>query len=87
VEDWNKAGWLQRPNIAYCTIVHVDETDEKAIKTGLFRASRAYEGFLPQPQPGETSMSASASTPRNLSGAVRPARPRSWRTYSIQTTS
>ena len=54
LEDWNKAGWLQKPNIAYCTIVHVDETDEKAIKAGLFRASRAYEGFLPQPQPGET---------------------------------
>jgi alkanesulfonate monooxygenase SsuD/methylene tetrahydromethanopterin reductase-like flavin-dependent oxidoreductase (luciferase family) len=32
----------------------VDETDAKAIKAGLFRASRAYEGFLPQPQPGET---------------------------------
>jgi alkanesulfonate monooxygenase SsuD/methylene tetrahydromethanopterin reductase-like flavin-dependent oxidoreductase (luciferase family) len=54
LEDWNKAGWLQKPNIAYCTIVHVDETDDKAIKTGLFRASRAYEGFLPPPQPGET---------------------------------
>jgi alkanesulfonate monooxygenase SsuD/methylene tetrahydromethanopterin reductase-like flavin-dependent oxidoreductase (luciferase family) len=54
LEDWNKAGWLQRPNIAYCTIVYVDETDEKAIKAGLFRTSRAYEGFLPQPQPGET---------------------------------
>ena len=54
LEDWNKAGWLQKPNIAYCTIVHVDETDEKAIKTGLFRASRAYEGFLPPAQPGET---------------------------------
>src|ERR1700730_16551121 len=54
LEDWNKAGWLQKPNIAYCTIVHVDETDEKAIKAGLFRASRAYEGFLPPAQPGET---------------------------------
>ena len=54
LEDWNKAGLLHKPNIAYCTIVHVDETDEKAIKTGLFRASRAYEGFLPRPKPGET---------------------------------
>jgi alkanesulfonate monooxygenase SsuD/methylene tetrahydromethanopterin reductase-like flavin-dependent oxidoreductase (luciferase family) len=54
LEDWNKAGWLQKPNIAYCTIVHVDETDEKAIKAGLSRASRAYEGFLPPAQPGET---------------------------------
>ena len=54
LEDWNKAGWLQKPNIAYCTIVHVDETDDKAIKTGLFRASRAYEGFLPPAQPRQT---------------------------------
>jgi alkanesulfonate monooxygenase SsuD/methylene tetrahydromethanopterin reductase-like flavin-dependent oxidoreductase (luciferase family) len=32
----------------------VDETDGKAIDTALTRASRAYEGFLPPPQPGET---------------------------------
>ena len=41
-------------NIAYCTIVHLDETAEKALAVGLNRASRAYEGFLPPPQPGET---------------------------------
>src|SRR5262249_8860755 len=52
--DWTKAGWSQRPNIAYCTIVYVDESDAKAIDTALFRASRAYEGFLPPPQPGES---------------------------------
>jgi hypothetical protein len=34
-------------------IVYVDETDDKAIKTGLFRASGP-EGFLLPPQPGET---------------------------------
>ena len=50
LEDWDKAGWSRKPNIAYCTIVYVDETDEKAIKNALFRASRAYEGFLPAPQ-------------------------------------
>jgi len=54
LEDWNKTGHLQKPNIAYCTIVYVDETDAKAIETGLFRASRAYEGFLPQARPGES---------------------------------
>jgi alkanesulfonate monooxygenase SsuD/methylene tetrahydromethanopterin reductase-like flavin-dependent oxidoreductase (luciferase family) len=54
LDDWNKAGWARKPNIAYCTIVYVDETDEKAIDTALSRASRAYEGFLPPPQPGET---------------------------------
>jgi alkanesulfonate monooxygenase SsuD/methylene tetrahydromethanopterin reductase-like flavin-dependent oxidoreductase (luciferase family) len=52
--DWDKAGWKRKPNIAYCTSVYVDETDEKALKTGLFRASRAYEGFLAPPLPGET---------------------------------
>ena len=54
LKDWGKAGWPRKPNIAYCTIVHVDETDEKALEAALFRASRAYEGFLPPPQPGET---------------------------------
>lgn len=54
LDDWNKAGWDRKPNIAYCTIVYVDETDEKAIDTALTRASRAYEGFLPPPQSGET---------------------------------
>jgi alkanesulfonate monooxygenase SsuD/methylene tetrahydromethanopterin reductase-like flavin-dependent oxidoreductase (luciferase family) len=54
LQDWKNAGWSQKPNIAYCTVVYVDETDEKAIETALFRASRAYEGFLPPPQPGET---------------------------------
>ena len=44
--DWQAAGRAQKPNIAYCTVVYVDETDDKAIDTALFRASRAYEGFL-----------------------------------------
>jgi alkanesulfonate monooxygenase SsuD/methylene tetrahydromethanopterin reductase-like flavin-dependent oxidoreductase (luciferase family) len=52
--DWKNAGWPQRPKIAYCTVVYVDETDERAIATALFRASRAYEGFLRPPKPGET---------------------------------
>ena len=35
-------------------MVYVDETDDKAIENGLFRASRAYEGFLAPAKPGET---------------------------------
>jgi len=47
--------WLaEETNIAYCSIVYVDDTDEKAIENALFRASRAYEGFLEPPRPGET---------------------------------
>jgi alkanesulfonate monooxygenase SsuD/methylene tetrahydromethanopterin reductase-like flavin-dependent oxidoreductase (luciferase family) len=53
LDDWQRAGWPHRPNIAYCTVVYVDETDEKAMATALARASRAYEGFLPPAQPGE----------------------------------
>jgi alkanesulfonate monooxygenase SsuD/methylene tetrahydromethanopterin reductase-like flavin-dependent oxidoreductase (luciferase family) len=34
--------------------VYVDESDDKALDTALVRASRAYEGFLPKPEPGET---------------------------------
>ena len=54
LDDWNKAGWPEKPNIAYCTIVYVDDTDEKALDIALARAARAYEGFLPLPKPGET---------------------------------
>jgi alkanesulfonate monooxygenase SsuD/methylene tetrahydromethanopterin reductase-like flavin-dependent oxidoreductase (luciferase family) len=54
LEQWSKAGWPRKPNIAYCTIVYVDETDDKALDVALKRAARAYEGFLPPPQPGET---------------------------------
>ena len=54
LENWQKAGWKQTPNIAYCTIVYVDESDDKALKVALARAARAYEGFLPPPKPGES---------------------------------
>jgi alkanesulfonate monooxygenase SsuD/methylene tetrahydromethanopterin reductase-like flavin-dependent oxidoreductase (luciferase family) len=54
LDDWKRAGHKKKPNIAYCTIVHVDETDQKAIDTALFRASRAYEGFMKPAQPGES---------------------------------
>ena len=47
LEQWQAAGWTQRPNIAYSTVVYVDETDEKAIKTALHDASRAYAGLFP----------------------------------------
>ncbi len=54
LENWGKACWPRKPNIAYCTLVYVDETDEKALDVALARAARAYEGFLPPPKPGET---------------------------------
>jgi alkanesulfonate monooxygenase SsuD/methylene tetrahydromethanopterin reductase-like flavin-dependent oxidoreductase (luciferase family) len=52
--DWDAAGHGRKPNIAYSTVVYVDETDQKALDNGLFRASRAYEGLLPLAGPGET---------------------------------
>ena len=54
LDDWRRAGWDRKPRIAYSTVVYVDETDQKALDTALFGASRAYEGFLPPPEPGET---------------------------------
>ena len=54
LHDWQRTGWPEKPNIAYCSVVYVDDTDEKAIENGLFRASRAYEGFLAPAKPGET---------------------------------
>ena len=50
----SKAGHARKPHIAYCTLVYVDESDDKAIDVALARAARAYEGFLPPPKPGET---------------------------------
>jgi alkanesulfonate monooxygenase SsuD/methylene tetrahydromethanopterin reductase-like flavin-dependent oxidoreductase (luciferase family) len=54
LDNWKKAEWKQKPQIAYCTLVYVDETDQKATDVALARAARAYEGFLPPPKPGET---------------------------------
>ncbi len=44
---WQEAGWKRKPHIAYSTVVYVDETDDKALKTALKDAGRAYRGFLP----------------------------------------
>ncbi len=45
--DWKEAGWPETPNIAYSTVVYVDETDEKALETALEDAGNAYRGFFP----------------------------------------
>jgi alkanesulfonate monooxygenase SsuD/methylene tetrahydromethanopterin reductase-like flavin-dependent oxidoreductase (luciferase family) len=54
LEDWTKHGHAKKPNIAYSTVVYVDESDDKACEVALKRASRAYEGLLPLAGPGET---------------------------------
>ncbi|MGO9047542.1 MAG: LLM class flavin-dependent oxidoreductase [Xanthobacteraceae bacterium] len=54
LENWRRAGWPRKPNIAYSSVCYVDETDRHALDVALFRASRAYEGFLAPPQPGES---------------------------------
>ncbi len=54
LDNWQRAGWPRKPNIAYSTICYIDETDQKALDVALFRASRAYEGFLARPKPGES---------------------------------
>ena len=54
LENWQRAGWPRKPNIAYSSVCYVDETDRHALDVALFRASRAYEGFLAPPQPGES---------------------------------
>jgi alkanesulfonate monooxygenase SsuD/methylene tetrahydromethanopterin reductase-like flavin-dependent oxidoreductase (luciferase family) len=72
LQDWKNAGWPQNPKIAYCTIVYVDETDEKAIDTARSRAARAYEGFLPQPKSGETFEERVASHSKKFIGRGEP---------------
>src|SRR5436853_4829474 len=51
---WAAAGRERKPNIAYSTVIYLDETDEKARDIALSRASRAYEGLMPPAKPGET---------------------------------
>ncbi len=53
LEQWREAGWARKPNIAYCTVVYVDETDEKALANGLAEAGRAYRGFFPAAESAE----------------------------------
>jgi alkanesulfonate monooxygenase SsuD/methylene tetrahydromethanopterin reductase-like flavin-dependent oxidoreductase (luciferase family) len=45
--DWKAKGWKQKPNIAYSTVVYVDETDDKALEKALKHAGNAYRGFFP----------------------------------------
>jgi alkanesulfonate monooxygenase SsuD/methylene tetrahydromethanopterin reductase-like flavin-dependent oxidoreductase (luciferase family) len=54
LDNWRRAGWPQRPNIAYSTVCYVDESDAKALDVAAFRASRAYEGFLAPPKGGQS---------------------------------
>jgi alkanesulfonate monooxygenase SsuD/methylene tetrahydromethanopterin reductase-like flavin-dependent oxidoreductase (luciferase family) len=70
--DWKAAGWPQKPNIAYCTVVYVDETDDKALANAAFRASRAYEGFLDPPKPGDTFESRAKKHAEKFTGRGEP---------------
>ncbi len=45
-EAWSAHGWPGRPNIAYSTVVYVDETDEKAMAKAMADAGKAYKGFF-----------------------------------------
>ncbi len=46
-QDWNAAGWKRKPRVAYCTLVYVDETDEKARDIARKHFGDAYRGFFP----------------------------------------
>jgi alkanesulfonate monooxygenase SsuD/methylene tetrahydromethanopterin reductase-like flavin-dependent oxidoreductase (luciferase family) len=43
---WKANGFAGTPNIAYSTVVYVDETDQRAIDVALEDAGRAYAGFF-----------------------------------------
>ena len=44
---WETAGWAHKPNIAYSTVVYVDDSDDKALDVALADAGNAYRGFFP----------------------------------------
>lgn len=54
IAEWEKYDWGRKPQIAYSTVVYVDESDDKALDKAADLAARAYEGFLDDPQPGQT---------------------------------
>lgn len=54
IDDWQNAGWVEKPKIAHHTLIYVDETDDKAMRVARDRASRAYEGMLPPRIKGES---------------------------------
>ncbi|MEJ2375735.1 MAG: LLM class flavin-dependent oxidoreductase [Pseudolabrys sp.] len=72
LENWRRAGWQRKPYIAYSTVIYVDESDDKAIDVALKRASRAYEGFLARPQPGNTFESRVAEFAKKFIGRGEP---------------
>jgi alkanesulfonate monooxygenase SsuD/methylene tetrahydromethanopterin reductase-like flavin-dependent oxidoreductase (luciferase family) len=43
---WKQAGWRRKPNIAYLTLVYVDESDAKALETAIPHVVETYKGFL-----------------------------------------
>lgn len=47
IADWKKAGWERKPRVAYCCLVYVDETDEKALAVARRHFGGAYRGFFP----------------------------------------
>ena len=46
IAEWDTYDWGRKPQIAYSTVVYVDESDDKAHEVAFARAGRAYEGFL-----------------------------------------
>ena len=42
MENWVKAGWAHKPNIAYCTLIYVDESDDKAMDLALELENLSY---------------------------------------------
>jgi alkanesulfonate monooxygenase SsuD/methylene tetrahydromethanopterin reductase-like flavin-dependent oxidoreductase (luciferase family) len=43
---WKAAGWPGTPNIAFSTVVYVDETYQRALDVALADAASAYKGFF-----------------------------------------
>ena len=49
IAAWKTNGWPGVPNIAYSTVVYVDETDQKALDVALADAANAYHAFFYSP--------------------------------------
>ena len=73
------------PNIAYSTVVYVDETDDKALQTSLQQAAAHTEVSFPSPPTTQNSRTIRTSRPRFSRHAGSPARRKSSGTWWILT--
>ena len=77
IAGWKEHGWPGVPNIAYSCVVYVDETDQKALDTGLPTGRTPTRASFRTPTTRTKSAAGRSSNPRSSKNAATTGRPRS----------